>query len=703
MSVAIDRYTAAGDEAGTAPGDRPFRPDVQGLRAIAILLVVLFHADIPGFSGGYVGVDVFFVISGFVITGVLLRERVATRRTSLVNFYGRRARRIIPAASLVIVVTVVAAFHYLGSLTGQETAVDGQWAALFVANFHFAASQTNYLASQQPPSALQNYWSLAVEEQFYIIYPTIFLITARLARKVSLRARLAVVLIGVIVASYAYSIVFTSTNAPSAFFSPLTRAWELALGALIAVGGQSLRRLPQHLAAFLTWLGFGAIVVASFTLTSATVYPGSLVALPVLGAGLVIAGGGAQPTWGVERLLRQRPFQLLGLISYSLYLWHWPILIIATQSRGVTSLPVWENIALLLVATVVAIVTYWFLENPVRHSKRLLRRRWASIALGLCLVGATLVVTTYERHRPAVNLGALASVKSGSVCPSPSPSAVSDLRSKDDPGRPQPTNQADAQHQTVLLVGDSTACTLLPGLQAVGPSYRMGFENGAVVGCGIVSGTLAPAYVYGVKLDGSTEQCQAEVNRAETLAIERYRPSLIVWGSTDERSSIVVSTAHGSQILQSGSAEWESVMLQRINGRVEKFLATGARVILLAEPPSAHTVSGVNFPNGAALIKSPAARNGGPPNANDEQYGRMNALLREVAARHPHQVAVVDLGARVCPSGPGCPYIVKGFNPTPASPSQTLRPDGIHYLSAGSVWVAKWLVPHIAASAKGLS
>jgi peptidoglycan/LPS O-acetylase OafA/YrhL len=407
MSVVAARSAAAADEAGTAPGDRRFRPDVQGLRAIAILLVVLFHADVPGISGGYVGVDVFFVISGFVITGVLLREREAGR-PSLLHFYGRRARRIIPAASLVIVVTVVAAFHFLGPLTGHDTAVDGQWAALFLANVHFAATSTNYLASQRPPSALQNYWSLAVEEQFYVVYPTLFLLTTRILTKVSFRLRLAVVLSTVIVASFVFSIVFTSTNAPSAFFSPLTRAWELALGALIAVGSTSLRRLPQSAAALITWLGLAAIATASVTLTSASVYPGALVAIPVLGAGMVIAGGTAQPAWGAERVLRQRPFQLLGLISYSLYLWHWPILVIATQHRGVASLPVWDNIGLLLVATAVAIVTYLVLENPVRHWKRMVQRRGASIVLGACLIAATLAVTTYEQKRPSVNLGSLA-------------------------------------------------------------------------------------------------------------------------------------------------------------------------------------------------------------------------------------------------------------------------------------------------------
>ena len=215
------RLLHSGDEAGTSPEDRSFRPDVAGLRAIAVLLVVLFHAGVPGISGGYVGVDVFFVISGFVITGVLCENvRNGTRRLCGASTRGR-VRRILPAATLVIIVTVVAAFHFLGPLTGHETAIDGQWAAVFLANFHFAASQTNYLASQQPPSALQNYWSLAVEEQFYIVYPTIFLVTAGVLRRSPLRVRLTAVLVVIIAASYAYSIVFTSANAARRVLFPL--------------------------------------------------------------------------------------------------------------------------------------------------------------------------------------------------------------------------------------------------------------------------------------------------------------------------------------------------------------------------------------------------------------------------------------------------------------------------------------------------
>ncbi len=682
MTTATDFTTEAVDESGSPPGDRAFRPDVQGLRAIAILLVVLFHASIPGIRGGYVGVDVFFVISGFVITGLLLRERESSRRTSLLSFYARRARRILPAGSLVIIVTVIAAFFYLGSVTGHETAVDGQWASVFLANFHFAASETNYLASQRPPSALQNYWSLAVEEQFYIVYPLIFLITASLFTRTSLRLRLALVLLSAIVVSFTYSVIFTSTNAPSAFFSPLTRAWELALGGLIAVAGVSLRRVPHSMAAVMSWIGLVAILVASVALNSTSPYPGSLVAIPVLGAGLVIAGGAAEPAWGVEVLLKQRPFQLLGLISYSLYLWHWPILVIATQRRGVATLPIWEIVLLLIVAALVSIATYRVLENPVRHAKLLIRRPLASVGTGICLIALTLAVTTVERQRPTVDLGTLATADIGSACNSPAPKVVDDLRSSYRRKFTQPAVQARASKQTLVVVGDSTACTLLPGLVAVGPSYGMQFENGAVIGCGIVSGQIPPESFF---TNTSTKRCQGEANRVDAQAIERFRPNVVVWASTQERNSIVASTPNGSENLASGSAGWTSVMLNRINARVAKFVAAGANVVLLLEPASVS--------DGKTSQST----------ANDLANQRMNDLLEEVAARHPAHVAVVNLGTRVCPSGPPCPYVVDGMGSTPATARQAVRPDGVHYLPAGSLWVADWLVPQIQEAAKGLS
>src|SRR5664280_803532 len=226
---AVDRFLASGDEAGTAPGDRKFRPDVEGLRAVAILLVVLFHAGVPRLTGGFVGVDVFFVISGFVITGVLLREHAASGKTRLSAFYGRRSRRILPAATLVIILTVLASYHWLGFITGDETAGVARTTSLFYANFHFIAAGTDYLASQAPPSALQNFWSLSVEEQFYVVYPTLFIVAALCWKRVDIRVKLATLLVASIVVSFVWSVHETPVSSVTAFFSPFTRAWELAL------------------------------------------------------------------------------------------------------------------------------------------------------------------------------------------------------------------------------------------------------------------------------------------------------------------------------------------------------------------------------------------------------------------------------------------------------------------------------------------
>ena len=344
---------------------------------MAVALVVLFHAGVPGIKGGYVGVDVFFVISGFVITGLLLRERSSTGGTSILDFYARRARRILPAATLVIATTVVASFLFLGSVSGDQVANDGRWAAAFLSNFHFEALGTNYFTASLPPSPLQNYWSLSVEEQFYVVFPTLFLLVAgtriRIRVRVPVRGRWApqtrmAVACGVaIVASFTLSVVQTSGHPSAAYFSPFTRAWELALGALVAVGTGWLRRVPHRTAGLLTWVGLALIVTAALAFNAQTPYPGSLVAVPVLGAGLIIAGGISQPTFGAEALLGQVPLQWMGQRSYSLYLWHWPILIIAAERVGRTSLPLGESLLLVGVALLVSALTFAAVENPIRH------------------------------------------------------------------------------------------------------------------------------------------------------------------------------------------------------------------------------------------------------------------------------------------------------------------------------------------------
>ena len=296
-----------------------------------------------------------------------------------------------------IIVTVVATYHFLGIAGGIPTATDGRWAAVFLANFHFIATGTNYLASQQPPSPLQNFWSLAVEEQFYVIYPTLFLLVAG-ARLYSLRFRLASCLVAVIIGSFIYSVVDTHNDPLNVYFSPFTRARELALGALVAVATPWLVKVPARFAASATWLGLAAILIAASVFNSQTAYPGSLVVIPVVGAALIIAGGMKAHSNGAETLLAVTPFRWLGKLSYSVYLWHWPILIIAAEYAGKSSLSVKDNLEVDMVVLIASMVTYRLVENPIRHAKWLLRVRWVSIGLGVVLVVVTLVFIGIYSH-----------------------------------------------------------------------------------------------------------------------------------------------------------------------------------------------------------------------------------------------------------------------------------------------------------------
>ena len=294
-----------------------------------------------------------------------------------------------------IVVTVILSYHYLGFLRGDQIAADGRSASLFFANFHFASIGTNYLSAQQPPSPLQNFWSLSVEEQFYVVYPSLFLIVAALARRWSLKRALTLALGAVVIGSFVWSVVSTSSNPTATYFSPLSRAWELAIGGLAAVGTTWFLRMPRHVAAIVTWVGLGSVLMAAFVFNGGTPYPGSAVALPVIGTALMIVGGAAQPRYGVEMLLKQRPFQLFGALSYSLYLWHWPILTIAAQQAGRT-LSVGENLLWVLAALGVSAVSYYLIENPIRHAAILARRRYTTLGLGAAILGTTVLVVSLE-------------------------------------------------------------------------------------------------------------------------------------------------------------------------------------------------------------------------------------------------------------------------------------------------------------------
>ena len=356
----LDVRAAARD--ATTP-QRPFRRDIQGLRAVAVVLVLLDHAGIELFSGGFVGVDVFFVISGFLISGHLVERLRTTGKVDFVGFYAARTRRILPAATVTIVATAAAAFVLVSPLRIRDILGDAIASALYVPNILFAVRETDYLAGTAP-SPFQHFWSLGVEEQFYLLWP-LALLGAFVVTRGSRRGVLAVItVIGVV--SFAASVLATSDAPSLAFFSPHTRAWEFAVGAVIAGIAPVLSRVPSALAQLLSWTGLGLILITAVSYTAQTGYPGVAALWPVLGASLVVAFGdrGAR---GVVALLALRPVQFLGAISYSLYLVHWPVLVLAHEFLGLGQpLPVRTGVILAVASVPVAWLLYRYVETPFR-------------------------------------------------------------------------------------------------------------------------------------------------------------------------------------------------------------------------------------------------------------------------------------------------------------------------------------------------
>ena len=411
------RFGTRGTRAVTAPSK--FRQDIQGMRALAVGVVVLDHAHIPGFSGGFIGVDVFFVISGFLITGLLLGDIAKHARVRFLNFYARRAQRILPAATVVIVVTCVASIALLGIIQARSVLVDGVWAVFFGANMHFASVGTNYFAASTSTSPLQHYWSLAVEEQFYLVWPAVLGIVALVFRKKGVvghvpRVPIAVTLAVVGGISLFLSVVQTASNPTAAYFSTIDRTWELAVGALLAVALPWLGKIPAALRSALSWSGLVAIITAALFFTAATAIPGYNALLPVLGCAALLVGGVGKPRYGAHSLLSIRPMRYLGDISYSLYLWHWPILIIAAAYGGARD-TLSIRVILVIVSTLVATLSYYGLENPLRHIRLLSQRTWRGLVLWPVATGLVISIAVFGA--PSVPFAAAAGSANSTMSP----------------------------------------------------------------------------------------------------------------------------------------------------------------------------------------------------------------------------------------------------------------------------------------------
>ncbi len=372
------------------PSTLAWRTDIEGLRGIAVLLVVLYHAEVPGFSGGYVGVDVFFVLSGYLITGILVKEVEETGRVDLLRFYARRARRLLPAAALLLACVGAFAFVYYAPLAQIDLAKTALASAAYVSNLFFGLRATDYLAVDAETNPLLHMWSLSVEEQFYLFWPALVLgllvgLSFRKPRRTPTlnRRRLVWGIVAVATASFALTLLLNGVGWTHwAFFSSPTRVWEFALGGLAALV-PSLELGRRSFAHVLGWLGLAAVILAGSLYTARTPFPGWTALLPVLGTVFVLRAGTAEVKKGADRglalVLSWSPLRFFGRLSYSWYLWHWPALVFAREYGDLTPL---QTLAVLTLSLGLAALSYRFVENPARRSRTLGRTVYGATLLG---------------------------------------------------------------------------------------------------------------------------------------------------------------------------------------------------------------------------------------------------------------------------------------------------------------------------------
>ncbi|MEF2977455.1 acyltransferase family protein [Subtercola sp. YIM 133946] len=391
----------------TAPKQQSgFRPDIQALRALAVSLVVVYHLWPDGaVPGGYAGVDVFFVISGYLITSHLFRSMTGSARFSVTLFWAKRIRRLLPASLLVLAIVVVATLLIAPPTVWGPTFREVVASGFYFENWQLAVDSVDYLAANNIASPVQHYWSLSVEEQFYIIWPFILLfslgIVARLKRNTR---RSAVVVVAVVtVVSFGLSVVVTHVLPSVAYFATFTRAWEFGLGGLLAL--ISTRRLGPRAGGAVSWLGLVCIAITAVTFTADTEFPGYLALLPAVGTALVIAGGTSTARWSPSWLMARRPVQFLGDISYSLYLWHWPLVVLLplafSRFLGI-EVPLLTALTIVILSLGLAFATKVVVEDPIRSSSFL--RATKLRTFGFALVATVAVAAVASTGLLALNL-----------------------------------------------------------------------------------------------------------------------------------------------------------------------------------------------------------------------------------------------------------------------------------------------------------
>lgn len=585
-----------------------FRPDIEGMRAVAVVAVLLFHGSVPWARGGYVGVDVFFVISGFLITGLLLRELENTGTVQLKLFYARRARRLLPASILTLVATALMTLLVLPANRWTSIAGDLSASALYVVNWRFAGRSVDYLAADSAVSPVQHFWTLSVEEQFYVVWPLLMILMG-----VKLFSRypgpaLKTTLAFVFVLSFAWSVWYTANSPGEAYFVTTTRMWELALGGGLALTHRSLRRISRRAAEALAIVGVMAIGAAVLFYGPSTSFPSFTALLPTLGAAALLAAGTSNPDTGVGRVLSLRPLVWIGGLSYSIYLFHWPMVVGAEALRGQPLGP-WIGTGVVALSILPAWLSYRFVENPLRHSQRFVTPPSRGLKLGLAmtlagaLVGAGLfgVVRWQESARAMtgesieaqprflqeavgdstsrISLKSVPELINHDELIPPLTSITDDIPTVYERGCHRshrdvdlvPCEYGEPSGPTVALAGDSHAAQWVPALAAI--AERQGWN--------LITHTKSacPFGAMTTGLEGGVYDACVEWNATLLDELLKIRPELIVTSSSTTNLPVDPSGASLSEFQRT------DLYVEGLRRSIETLMASGLDVVLLADTP----------------------------------------------------------------------------------------------------------------------
>jgi peptidoglycan/LPS O-acetylase OafA/YrhL len=639
-----------------------YKPALDGLRAAAVVAVMAYHFGASWAPGGFLGVDLFFVLSGYLITTLLLVEWDSTSTVNFAAFWARRARRLLPALFLVLIaVSIWAALEVHSDQLGTIR-WDSIWTLFYGANWRFIASGQSYFDLFRDPSPLRHTWSLAIEEQFYLVWPLVTFLCLWAARGRRWLLVSACVL-GIATSTVLMSRWYQSGDPSRSYYGTDTRAGQLLLGALLGLAllawsprDRAARTGVQ--AAGLIGAAFCVWAFVSFEDRESWLYHGGFL-LFAAAAALVIAA--AVQSWSpLHSVLSLRPVRWVGAISYGLYLWHWPVRVAVTEGRPFfgAHLSGW-TLALVRIGLTVgaATLSYYFLELPIRRGL-MLRGRVARVVApvaGLTTAVVIVVATIGATTPPDFLVGQPTAVK-----PELAPTPTVPLRK----------SESELGVSRILLLGDSVAATLGDALQQEAATHGVALSVHTRPGCGMT--TAIPLLDDGSEVPWG-QACAGNTAEYQSNAVREVNPDVVLWLSTWETANAL---ANGVAV-RFGTPAGDEALLNEFEAARARISKDGARLVMVTVPRAADT----------SEVKPLTER---APSA----YPHLNRLLRQFAKRHPGDVAVADLASLVCPEKDSCPATVDGVVPRPR--------DGNHFEGDGPAWVAPRLYADVISALSAL-